>query len=233
MISLIVSLTLIPMLSSLKAKAPMSFAPERTPGLAAAEQGGQGARRRRSRRQEGLRLGRVRGQLRHRHRWPWLRAHGRRRHGWLGEKILLPYEKAATYYHSKLPRALERPWVILGSAAVAFLISIGIALTLGTDLIPQLAQDRFEMTAKLPPGTQLRETDALVRAVQQKHDGDTTSTRSTASAAPARAWTRTRPNRARTWPSSASCSVSTTARKPRPRSPSACARRWPPIRTSR
>ena len=47
-----------------------------------------------------------------------------------------------------------------------------VALTLGTDLIPQLAQDRFEMTAKLPPGTRLRETDALVRAMQKAHDGD-------------------------------------------------------------
>ena len=46
------------------------------------------------------------------------------------------------------------------------MIALGVASTLGTDLIPQLAQDRFEMTAKLPPGTQLRETDALVRAVQ-------------------------------------------------------------------
>ena len=29
------------------------------------------------------------------------------------------------------------------------------------------------MTAKLPPGTQLRETDALVQAVQKAHAGDT------------------------------------------------------------
>src|SRR5690606_36714879 len=40
---------------------------------------------------------------------------------------------------------------------------------LGADLIPQLAQDRFEMTVKLPPGTPLAETDALVRELQRKH----------------------------------------------------------------
>ncbi|KFN44473.1 efflux RND transporter permease subunit [Arenimonas oryziterrae] len=91
---------------------------------------------------------------------------------WLGEKILRPYEYAASYYHGLLPRALDRPWLILGSATAAFVVAVMIASTLGTDLIPQLAQDRFEMTAKLPPGTQLRETDALVRAVQKAHDSD-------------------------------------------------------------
>src|SRR5690606_37695528 len=43
---------------------------------------------------------------------------------------------------------------------------------LGADLIPQLAQDRFEMTVKLPPGTPLAQTDALVRELQEKHAGD-------------------------------------------------------------
>jgi HAE1 family hydrophobic/amphiphilic exporter-1 len=43
---------------------------------------------------------------------------------------------------------------------------------LGTDLIPQLAQDRFEMTVKLPPGTPLRETDQIVRDLQKAHSGD-------------------------------------------------------------
>ena len=38
--------------------------------------------------------------------------------------------------------------------------------------IPQFAQDRFEMTAKLPPGTPLAKTDALIRAVQADHAKD-------------------------------------------------------------
>jgi HAE1 family hydrophobic/amphiphilic exporter-1 len=53
-----------------------------------------------------------------------------------------------------------------------FAVAVALVPTLGTDLIPQLAQDRFEMTMKLPPGTRLSETDALVRAVQNKHEGD-------------------------------------------------------------
>ena len=90
----------------------------------------------------------------------------------VGEVVLLPYEWAAAYYHRILPKALDRPTPILAIAGAAFVAAMLLASTLGTDLIPQLAQDRFEMTAKLPPGTQLRETDALVRAVQNVHDGD-------------------------------------------------------------
>src|SRR3546814_9711324 len=37
---------------------------------------------------------------------------------------------------------------------------------------PQFAQDRFEMTVKLPPGTPLRETDQLVRELQAEHGDD-------------------------------------------------------------
>ena len=173
LISLIVSLTLIPMLSSIKAKAPMSFAPEdappawepsNAPGRVLARVGRFG--------RKAVGLGVYAGSLAV---VSGGRGFGRTGGNWLaklGEFILIPYEKAAAFYHRKLPKALERPWVILGSAALAFVAAMGVALTLGTDLIPQLAQDRFEMTAKLPPGTQLRETDALVRAVQLAHDGD-------------------------------------------------------------
>ncbi|CAN5350733.1 efflux RND transporter permease subunit [soil metagenome] len=173
MISLVVSLTLIPMLSSIKARAPMSFAGEDKPDgwqpenraarvLAAT---GHGVQRGTGWAVFGASWAVIAGGRA-------FAATGGRGLAWLGEKILTPYEMAAAYYHRMLPRALERPWVILGSAAIAFVLSLGIASTLGTDLIPQLAQDRFEMTAKLPPGTQLRETDALVRAVQLAHDGD-------------------------------------------------------------
>jgi HAE1 family hydrophobic/amphiphilic exporter-1 len=173
MISLVVSLTLIPMLSSIKAKAPMAFAPEgehpewqpTNPAARAANFTVRGAKKVVGWGTFGVSFASVLG----------FRSFARTIGVWLakaGEIVLMPYEAAAAWYHRKLPRALERPWVILGSAALAFVAAIGLALTLGTDLIPQLAQDRFEMTAKLPPGTQLRETDALVRAVQAAHAGD-------------------------------------------------------------
>ena len=173
MISLVVSLTLIPMLSSIKAKAPMALTPEAPhPSWQPANKAG------RALAASGRGIKRFTGWTVFGASWAVMAggrgfgATGGRGLAWLGGVLLLPYDKAAAYYHRVLPGALERPWMILGSAAAAFAIALAIASTLGTDLIPQLAQDRFEMTAKLPPGTQLRETDALVRAVQLAHDGD-------------------------------------------------------------
>jgi len=173
MISLVVSLTVIPMLSSIKDKGAMAFKPE-DPHPEWKPNGRVGR----------VAAGATRG-VRAATRWStfglsWFVVSGGRLFArtigrWLaklGEIVLMPYEKAAVWYRGILPRALDRPWLILGSAGVAFAVALLVASTLGTDLIPQLAQDRFEMTAKLPPGTQLRETDALVSAVQQAHDGD-------------------------------------------------------------
>ncbi|GAB1596167.1 efflux RND transporter permease subunit [Lysobacter claricitrinus] len=82
------------------------------------------------------------------------------------------YERAERRYIKMLPSALERPVLVLGFAAVAFALTLAAVPMLGADLIPQLAQDRFEMTVKLPPGTPLRETDAIVRRLQQEHEKD-------------------------------------------------------------
>lgn len=90
----------------------------------------------------------------------------------IGEKIMVLYDGAANYYHRILPKALDNPTTILTSSAVAFVLALLLATQLGTDLIPQFAQDRFEMTAKLSPGTQLKDTDSLVRTVQQAHAKD-------------------------------------------------------------
>ena len=90
----------------------------------------------------------------------------------IGNVVLKPYDWAAAHYKQLLPKALQHPLPILGGAAVAFAVALYIASTLGTDLIPQFAQDRFQLTAKLPAGTQLRETDALVRALELKHGKD-------------------------------------------------------------
>jgi hydrophobic/amphiphilic exporter-1 (mainly G- bacteria), HAE1 family len=90
----------------------------------------------------------------------------------MGDTIIKPYDHAAAYYKNILPKVLEKPRNVLVSAAAAFIASLLLATTLGSDLIPQLAQDRFEMTAKLAPGTRLEETDRLVSAIQAKHKDD-------------------------------------------------------------
>jgi HAE1 family hydrophobic/amphiphilic exporter-1 len=87
----------------------------------------------------------------------------------VGRVVLMPYNAAARAYHAFLPRALARPALVLGFAALAFAGSVALIPTLGLDLIPSLAQGRFEMTVKQSPGTALIDTDKLVAELQRKN----------------------------------------------------------------
>lgn len=172
-ISLCVAMTLIPMLSALKTRAPMAFPEEsphqqwhpdskwQKPVAATGRAAGIGAR--------GAFFGIA---------WVFVRI-------WRGlvavigpvmralsDLAMAPYNNAERGYLKLLPGALRRPWLVLGFAAVAFALTLVTVPMLGADLIPQLAQDRFEMTVKLPPGTPLRETDRLVRELQAAHGKD-------------------------------------------------------------
>ncbi len=173
LMSLIVSLTLIPMLSSLKAHAPLAFPaeaphPEWHPSHRALKP------------VAGAKRG-VEWFLRSIVFWlslvvttvfRFLAKYVGGPLGWVGGWVMKPYDWAAGAYSRVLPKALDRPSVVLGAATVAFAISLALVPTLGLDLIPQLAQDRFEMTVKLPAGTQLRDTDTVIRSVQKAHVGD-------------------------------------------------------------
>ncbi len=173
MMSLVVAMTLIPMLSSWKARAPLAFPsepphPDWKPDprvlkpLAAVRRGG-GTAAGGLLTVLGVVVTRVFRFLR------WLigipMGFGADVVGWI-------YDRAANAYRRVLPQALKRPVLVLGAAALAFGLSLTLVPTLGLDLIPQLAQDRFEMTVRLPPGTQLGDTDVLVRAVQEAHADD-------------------------------------------------------------
>lgn len=172
-ISLVVSMTLIPMLSSLKGRAPMAFPEEpahprwtpesRLQKPIAATGRGIGASVR------GVLFGMA---------WAFVRA-------WrlvaavvgpvmrkASDLAMKPYASAERGYMKLLPGALERPGWVLAVAALAFLGTLALVPMLGADLIPQLAQDRFEMTVKLPPGTPLRDTDRIVQEIQRKHAAD-------------------------------------------------------------
>ena len=171
-VSLVVSMTLIPMLSALKGRPALQFPAEEPPQPWRPE----------SRWQKPAALaGRGIGAL---------FRHGCFAAAWLlvrlfrgcaaligpvmrkaSDLAMAPYGRAERGYLHLLPAALARPWPVLGGAALAFALTLAALPMLGVDLIPQLAQDRFEMTAKLPPGTPLAQTDALVREVQRQHAG--------------------------------------------------------------
>uniref|UniRef100_UPI003F5AB385 efflux RND transporter permease subunit n=1 Tax=Stenotrophomonas cyclobalanopsidis TaxID=2771362 RepID=UPI003F5AB385 len=169
-ISLLVSMTLIPMLSSLKGRPPLAF-----PEEAAAE-----AWRPQSRWQKPVALGRrgfVAGV-----RWSFFALAWLVVRVWRGvvavvgpvmrkasDIAMKPYAGAERGYLRLLPNALAHPGKVLSMAALAFVATMALVPMLGADLIPQLAQDRFEMTVKLPAGTPLKQTDALVRELQLAH----------------------------------------------------------------
>jgi HAE1 family hydrophobic/amphiphilic exporter-1 len=100
--------------------------------------------------------------------------------GWCARRILgalgwatnAGYGRAARAYHAFLPRALAHPWRVLGFAALSFALALVLVPTLGLDLIPQLAQGRFDMTVTLPPGTPLAATDQLVGEISTRHAKD-------------------------------------------------------------
>ena len=154
--SMVVAMTLIPMLSSLKASTPLDYPEDaERPDVQATRIG---------RWRVGLlavligvasAVGRIVARVL----------------GAVGERVLRPYGWLESRYLSSLPWALRRPAVVLVSATFAFVLALAMLPTLGLDLIPQLAQGRFEMTAKLPAGTPLAETDALVRSVQLSNAG--------------------------------------------------------------
>jgi len=87
----------------------------------------------------------------------------------LSRAAMWPYNRAEAAYLRLLPAALARPWPVLGGAALAFALTLAVLPLLGVNLLPQLAQDRFEVAVKLPPGTPLMQTDAVLRELQHLH----------------------------------------------------------------
>ncbi len=167
LISLVVAMTLIPMLASLKAKAPAAYREEPVPERAPARtRVGRGWRR-----ATGFTFGKlpdsIFGLL-----WKavvWLGGRIGAALSWLGSKLLMPYDWAAEAYVRNLPGALRRPGLVLVGAGLAFAGAVALLPSLGLDLIPQLQQGRFDMTVTLPPGTPLAQTDALVSDIQRRN----------------------------------------------------------------
>ncbi len=170
LISLVVAMTLIPMLASLKARAPQAYREEPVPERAPAK----------TRLGRGWRQGTTfafgtvpetaLGAIWKAIEWVMRRVGSAL--SWVGGILLKPYDWAAEAYVRNLPGIIRRPVLVLGGALVAFLLSVALVPTLGLDLIPQLQQGRFDMTVTLPPGTPLAQTDALVREVQTRNAGN-------------------------------------------------------------
>jgi len=165
LMSLAVALTLIPMMAALSVRAPGDFAHEDLPPP----------------RPPRTRMGR------------WARALRRgaftvvpamlarvvslftRTFAWLMRMILKPlvvavqagFRRMNAGYSRILPWALRNRALVLGIAGALFALSLMVMPRLGMELIPQLAQGRFNVELTLQPGTPLEGTDEVVRSFQQ------------------------------------------------------------------
>jgi HAE1 family hydrophobic/amphiphilic exporter-1 len=69
-------------------------------------------------------------------------------------------------YPDVLQWSLNHKTVVLGVALCLFIISLIMIPILGVELIPQLSQGEFQVEFRLPPGTPLDYTDAMIADVQ-------------------------------------------------------------------
>jgi HAE1 family hydrophobic/amphiphilic exporter-1 len=90
---------------------------------------------------------------------------------WASDPVVIRFQAWYARVEHRYVRLLE--WAlghrnkVLLSATGAFVLSLAALPLLGVELIPQLAQGEFYVQVKLPPGTPLERTDAAIRAVQQ------------------------------------------------------------------
>ena len=96
--------------------------------------------------------------------------------GWLMARLLTPlvwvfqgfYRLAARIYAPLLERALRHRWLVMLLAAAAFASSLALAPRLGYELLPQLSQGEFAVNVRLPTGAPLAETDAAIRRLHEQ-----------------------------------------------------------------
>jgi len=88
--------------------------------------------------------------------------------------VLKPVLKLFTWCYSKVEKsyppfllwALSHRATVLSVAVVIFLISMLLIPNLGLELIPQLSQGEFRIEFRLPPGTPLNQTDQIMTLMQ-------------------------------------------------------------------
>ena len=83
---------------------------------------------------------------------------------WLLQRL---YKTVAAFYPGMLAWSLGHRAIILSGAAAIFVATMLLIPRLGTELIPQLSQGEFNVDLRLPPGAPLAETDRAIQATQR------------------------------------------------------------------
>lgn len=77
------------------------------------------------------------------------------------------YDRIDARYHGVLAWAIERPWKVLGIAAVIFLASLSTLGVMGTEFVPVEDRGQFEVNAELPPGTSFEQSVEMIADVER------------------------------------------------------------------
>jgi hydrophobic/amphiphilic exporter-1 (mainly G- bacteria), HAE1 family len=161
--SLVVALTLIPMLASIGGGSKKAFEGKATERIPAK-----------------TRLGRVRQAIGYvlLNRIPYFAARGAyllvrglgKALGFVMRPIAWAFNRGfdvvAGAYNPVLAWSLNHKGTVIAGAMLIFAATLTLVPSLGMELIPQLAQDEFNVEMTLPPGTPLEETDGAMARVQ-------------------------------------------------------------------
>ena len=87
---------------------------------------------------------------------------------WLPRKLLQRFNNSvASAYEPMLRWSLNHRSVVVMGAVVIFVATMSLIPRLGTELIPQLSQGEFSVNLRLAPGAPISETDRAIRLVQK------------------------------------------------------------------
>lgn len=85
--------------------------------------------------------------------------------------ILNGFEKSYSGIENRYPQliswAVERRFIVVGSAFLVLLASLLLVPQLGMELIPSMSQGEFNVEFQLPPGTPIEKTDQALQTVQK------------------------------------------------------------------
>jgi hydrophobe/amphiphile efflux-1 (HAE1) family protein len=78
------------------------------------------------------------------------------------------YDRIDARYQRVLGWAVERPWQVLGIAALVFFASLSTLGVMGTEFVPVEDRGQFEINAELPPGTSFEEGVVMVASLEKQ-----------------------------------------------------------------
>ncbi|MCP5090135.1 MAG: efflux RND transporter permease subunit [Gammaproteobacteria bacterium] len=87
---------------------------------------------------------------------------------WVMQRL---YAAAAAVYPGLLRWSLSHRVLVVAAAAVIFVATMSLVPRLGTELIPQFSQGEFNVDLRLPPGAPLTQTDQAIQATQRAAAG--------------------------------------------------------------